>query len=145
PEMVAHLIVIYNTYQNVDEALKQFIKGFFFLYTDKFQSNCFLKQAFNVDCPMVDTYVPLFKELWEKEEMNEKKNWDHFDNSFDMLISFISSNEARNQLALRAMEIFELTFDKEMIAFNLKVITKNLIYVLLSRDEMKELRQRLAQ
>lgn len=134
-ELLAYLIVIYCSYKNITNSLRHFIRGFFGVY---FSKPDVLKTHFNTEKIYVEAYYHCFKLLIEDFNY-ETENMNVYESINNVFLYFIRDCDLKNYLFIDAINVFELSVDKNFVSVILKFLTKMVVYSKLTLSQLEEL------
>ena len=131
-DFLAKLMIIFITYKNITTDTKYFLRIFFHRYSENIEA--FFDHFKTKNSPFNDAYVQCFKMLMENDVTNL--------NSYEMVVDMVdacTNDDQRNNLVSKAMEIFTLTSEKDLIHLNLKFIDRIIDYKCIEKLDLLDL------
>ncbi|XP_046908729.2 uncharacterized protein LOC124490302 [Dermatophagoides farinae] len=131
-DFLAKLMIIFITYKNITTDTKYFLRIFFHRYSENIEA--FFDHFKTKNSPFNDAYVQCFKMLMENDVNNL--------NSYEMVVDMVdacTNDDQRNNLVSKAMEIFTLTSEKDLIHLNLKFIDRIIDYKCIEKLDLLDL------
>ncbi|XP_046908728.2 uncharacterized protein LOC124490300 [Dermatophagoides farinae] len=131
-DFLAKLMIIFITYKNITPDTKYFLRIFFHRYSENIEA--FFDHFKTKNSPFNDAYVQCFKMLMENDVTNL--------NSYEMVVDMVdacTNDDQRNNLVSKAMEIFTLTSEKDLIHLNLKFIDRIIDYKCIEKLDLLDL------